>query len=52
MKPTSCTFDFINNPLSAFEQLSFLMSAVGSPGTMMMDEPSTGMDPAAKRFLW
>merc|ERR1719452_269223 len=24
----------------------------GSPGIVLMDEPSTGMDPASKRFLW
>eukprot|EP00794_Sanderia_malayensis_P009397 gene9396-10385_t len=33
-------------------KLCFLASMCGSPGTVLMDEPSTGMDPASKRFLW
>jgi len=33
-------------------KLCFLISVCGSPNVVLMDEPSTGMDPASKRFLW
>nr|XP_006816829.1 PREDICTED: ATP-binding cassette sub-family A member 5-like [Saccoglossus kowalevskii] len=33
-------------------KLCFAMSMLGEPQVVLMDEPSTGMDPAAKRFLW
>ncbi|XP_026281728.1 cholesterol transporter ABCA5 isoform X3 [Frankliniella occidentalis] len=33
-------------------KLSFAMSMVGNPAVVLMDEPSTGMDPRSKRFLW
>ncbi|CAH0549112.1 unnamed protein product [Brassicogethes aeneus] len=33
-------------------KLSFAMSMVGNPKVVLMDEPSTGMDPRSKRFLW
>lgn len=33
-------------------KLSVAVALVGSPGAVLMDEPSTGMDPGAKRFLW
>jgi ABC-type multidrug transport system ATPase subunit len=32
--------------------LSVAVALVGSPAVVLMDEPSTGMDPGAKRFLW
>jgi ABC-type multidrug transport system ATPase subunit len=28
------------------------MAMVGGPCVVLMDEPSTGMDPRSKRFLW
>lgn len=28
------------------------MAMVGGPKMILMDEPSTGMDPRSKRFLW
>ena len=28
------------------------MSILGSPALVLLDEPSTGMDPQSKRFLW
>lgn len=28
------------------------MAMVGGPKVVLMDEPSTGMDPRSKRFLW
>ena len=33
-------------------KLSFAMAMVGGPRVVLMDEPSTGMDPRSKRFLW
>ena len=33
-------------------KLSFLISMIGNYSTMIMDEPSRGMDPSARRFLW
>ena len=33
-------------------KLSVAVALVGSPAVVLMDEPSTGMDPGAKRFLW
>jgi len=28
------------------------MSMLGRPKIVLLDEPSTGMDPQSKRFLW
>ncbi|XP_018316793.1 ATP-binding cassette sub-family A member 5 [Mycetomoellerius zeteki] len=33
-------------------KLSFAMAMVSGPKVILMDEPSTGMDPRSKRFLW
>lgn len=33
-------------------KLSFAMAMVGDPKVVLLDEPSTGMDPRSKRFLW
>ncbi|XP_012225217.1 cholesterol transporter ABCA5-like isoform X2 [Linepithema humile] len=33
-------------------KLSFAMAMIGGPKVVLMDEPSTGMDPKSKRFLW
>ncbi|XP_059141174.1 cholesterol transporter ABCA5-like [Physella acuta] len=33
-------------------KLSYLLSILGSPQLVLLDEPSTGMDPQSKRFLW
>lgn len=33
-------------------KLSFAMAMVGNPKIVLLDEPSTGMDPKSKRFLW
>lgn len=37
---------------SIFFQLSYAISMLGKPRIVLLDEPSTGMDPASKRFLW
>lgn len=33
-------------------KLSYIISMLGKPKVVLMDEPSTGMDPQSKRFLW
>ena len=33
-------------------KLCFAISLLGQPEIVLMDEPSTGMDPGSKRFLW
>ncbi|XP_053402183.1 cholesterol transporter ABCA5-like isoform X2 [Mercenaria mercenaria] len=33
-------------------KLSYCMSMLGKPSIVLFDEPSTGMDPQSKRFLW
>lgn len=33
-------------------KLSVAMAIVGNPPIVFLDEPSTGMDPRAKRFMW
>nr|XP_022313180.1 ATP-binding cassette sub-family A member 5-like isoform X3 [Crassostrea virginica]XP_022313182.1 ATP-binding cassette sub-family A member 5-like isoform X3 [Crassostrea virginica]XP_022313183.1 ATP-binding cassette sub-family A member 5-like isoform X3 [Crassostrea virginica] len=33
-------------------KLSYALSMLGKPRIVLLDEPSTGMDPASKRFLW
>lgn len=33
-------------------KLSYAMSMMGAPKVVLLDEPSTGMDPGSKRFLW
>jgi ATP-binding cassette subfamily A (ABC1) protein 5 len=33
-------------------KLSYAMSMLGNPKIVLLDEPSTGMDPQSKRFVW
>lgn len=33
-------------------KLSYAISMLGKPKIVLLDEPSTGMDPQSKRFLW
>lgn len=33
-------------------QLSFAMAMLGDPRVVLLDEPSTGMDPQSKRVFW
>lgn len=33
-------------------KLSYILSMLGRPKVVLLDEPSTGMDPKSKRFLW
>lgn len=33
-------------------KLSVAIAMIGDPGIIFLDEPSTGMDPKTRRFLW
>lgn len=33
-------------------RLSILLSTVGNPKVVFLDEPTTGLDPVNKRFIW
>jgi ABC-type multidrug transport system ATPase subunit len=33
-------------------KLSFAIATLGNPSVIFLDEPSCGMDPEAKRFMW
>ncbi|CAK9007920.1 Glucosylceramide transporter ABCA12 (ATP-binding cassette sub-family A member 12) [Durusdinium trenchii] len=33
-------------------KLSVAMATIGRPGIVFLDEPSTGMDPVSRRFMW
>jgi ABC-type multidrug transport system ATPase subunit len=33
-------------------KLSVALSLLGNPPIVLLDEPSAGMDPKARRFLW
>nr|QAA95900.1 ATP-binding cassette sub-family A member 4 [Diaphorina citri] len=33
-------------------KLSYALAMIGNPRIVLLDEPSTGMDPKSKRFLW
>lgn len=33
-------------------KLSVAIALVGSPPIVLLDEPSSGMDPQARRFMW
>lgn len=52
-----CGYLFLCRPCETYSggnkrKLSVCVALVGSPPVVMLDEPSTGMDPGAKRFLW
>jgi len=49
--------DVRNNPVSTYSggmkrRLSVALSGVGNPGIIILDEPTTGMDPINRRQVW
>lgn len=40
------------NLLSCFQQLCFALSMIGNPQVVLLDEPSSGMDPKSKQRMW
>lgn len=46
-----------NNPVKSYSggmkrRLSIILSTVGNPKVIFLDEPTTGLDPVNKRFIW
>ena len=46
-----------NDKVSTFSggmkrKIIFLLSMVGNPNFVFLDEPSTGLDPVNRRFIW
>lgn len=39
-------------PLSMRRRLSVVLSLIGDPQVVFMDEPTTGMDPVSRRHVW
>jgi ABC-type multidrug transport system ATPase subunit len=33
-------------------RLSILLSTIGNPSVIFLDEPTTGLDPVNRRFIW
>jgi len=33
-------------------KLSVAIATIGNPPVIFLDEPSTGMDPSARRYMW
>jgi ATP-binding cassette subfamily A (ABC1) protein 3 len=44
--------NFFNYSGGNKRKLSTAISLVGDPPVVFLDEPTTGMDPVAKRLLW
>jgi ATP-binding cassette, subfamily A (ABC1), member 3 len=49
--------DHVNKPAGTLSggnkrKLSVAMATIGNPPIILLDEPSAGMDPEARRFMW
>ncbi len=49
--------NFINSQVGTFSggmkrRISILLSTIGEPNVVFLDEPSTGLDPVNRRFIW
>ncbi len=49
--------EYLNVPVGKLSlgnrrKLSTAMALVGDPSIAFLDEPTSGMDPASRRFLW
>ena len=49
--PSSLQFSHLF-PLGNKRKLSAAIALLGNPRVVLLDEPTSGMDPVARRFLW
>ena len=58
MKMKEVNLEHVTNDLvSTFSggmkrRISILLSTIGNPNVVFLDEPSTGLDPVNRRFIW
>ncbi len=50
--PYSCVLTAVGAARRNKRKLSLAIALVGSPGAVLLDEPSSGMDPGARRAMW
>lgn len=49
--------EYLNDKIKTFSggmkrRISILLSTIGHPKVLFLDEPSTGLDPVNRRFIW
>ena len=49
--------DYMNEPVRTFSggmkrRISILLATIGNPEVLFLDEPTTGLDPVNRRFIW
>jgi ABC-type multidrug transport system ATPase subunit len=50
--PQGGTLEVMPHGLSLLLQLCFVLSILGNPSVVLLDEPSTGMDPEGQQQMW